>query len=230
MRWRKGNVLFLILLAVVLFAALSYVVTQSSRSSGKNISAEAAEAGAARILQFFTLLEATVQRMILSGVPLTQIDFYHAEIAGSQNNSLCNEDECHVFRPGGGGVSPVNFEDLTEAQTSVNIAGREGHLNFSVINVVGLGTSSNELAVRILGINDNICYLINQKHNLPDSPAFGFTGGAEVYASWSANVNGVLNASNVRMFGDDAPDLIGQRTFCIQQDGDSWLYHVLVPR
>lgn len=53
---RSGNVLFLILIAVALFAALSYVVAHSGRSSAGSTSRELAKLQAAQILGYFTSL------------------------------------------------------------------------------------------------------------------------------------------------------------------------------
>ena len=47
----EGNVLFLILIAVVLFAALSYAVTSSTRSGGGSVSKDKAKSYAAAIVQ-----------------------------------------------------------------------------------------------------------------------------------------------------------------------------------
>ena len=63
---QRGNILFLILLAVVLFAALSYAVT-SQRDGGKNASGESAKSHASALLQYAALVENTVHRMVMVG-------------------------------------------------------------------------------------------------------------------------------------------------------------------
>ena len=64
-RSEHGNVLFLILIAVALFAALSYVVTQSSRSGSGNIGKEDAKLAAAEILNYVTSVQTAVQTLML---------------------------------------------------------------------------------------------------------------------------------------------------------------------
>lgn len=53
---RAGNVLFLILIAVALFAALSYVVIQGTRSGGGSTQAENVKLETAKLMNFFTAI------------------------------------------------------------------------------------------------------------------------------------------------------------------------------
>ncbi|GBH32909.1 hypothetical protein, partial [Sphingobium xenophagum] len=61
-RSQRGNVLFLILLGVALFAALNYAVTSSMRGEGKSGSSESYELAVTQILQWATTLQHTVAR------------------------------------------------------------------------------------------------------------------------------------------------------------------------
>jgi len=72
---QKGNALFLILIAVALFAALSYAVTQSGRGSG-DISSEQNVLYASQITDFGAAVKTAITRMIVSGpATISTLDF-----------------------------------------------------------------------------------------------------------------------------------------------------------
>src|SRR5690606_2698113 len=63
----SGNVLFLILIAVALFAALSYAVTQSTRSGGGDASGETNLISSAQVTQYPASVRTSLVRMIIGG-------------------------------------------------------------------------------------------------------------------------------------------------------------------
>lgn len=92
MHKQNGNALFLILIAVALFAALSYVITQSGRSGGSTIDREQISLKAGQVAQYGAALRATVTRMIITGTPAATITFDTTASVG-------------VFAPSGGGAT-----------------------------------------------------------------------------------------------------------------------------
>lgn len=103
-RRQRGALLFMILLAVVLFAALSYAVTQSLRSGGKDGSSEKAQSKATEIIQYATLLEQTAMRLkLVNGCTDDQLS---AEVNGFFiNNSSPSDKRCHFFDSNGGAMA-----------------------------------------------------------------------------------------------------------------------------
>jgi len=100
----NGNVLFLILIAVVLFAALSYAVTQSNRSGGSEVTERELLKGAV-MAQYGISLRTSVQRMIISGVSAEDIEMHTA----GGNWIPCNTGDNCIFSPEGGGITPSDL-------------------------------------------------------------------------------------------------------------------------
>src|SRR5690348_16442752 len=72
----SGNVLFLILIAVALFAALSYAVTQSSRSGSGEATSEKSLISGAQITQYPAGVRTDIIRMVIdNNISIDQLEF-----------------------------------------------------------------------------------------------------------------------------------------------------------
>lgn len=157
-RSQRGNILFLILLAVVLFAALSYAVTQSMRGGGNNANKESASANVSEIVQYLTGVRASIQRMrLVNNCSDTQISFDYNNGASSclttetpatgyENANSPTDCRCHVFHPLGGGVpwrdgDNLKLPGVAAGNTTFNYVGKTS-LN-------GIGTNAADLYAAI---------------------------------------------------------------------------------
>ena len=103
---QNGNVLFLILIAVILFAVLSYAVTRSSRGGGPSADADKKNLDVSATLQYLTGIRAAIQRMMINGCDETQISFEMPATGTYYHNPNSPTDKhCNVFDPAGGGIS-----------------------------------------------------------------------------------------------------------------------------
>ena len=104
----RGSVLFIILLAVALFAALSYAVTSSTRSTGGDASKETNALNAAQMVQYTSVLDNQLMRMRISNnCDPSQISFenslaYVSSVSNYTNPSAPSNKTCHLFDPAGG--------------------------------------------------------------------------------------------------------------------------------
>ena len=65
---QSGNILFLILLAIILFVALSYAVNSGMRGGGKDAGNEKNSLSYSGILQSASLMENSLNRMMLTKI------------------------------------------------------------------------------------------------------------------------------------------------------------------
>lgn len=170
MKPNSGNVLFIILIAVALFAALSYAVTSSSRSGSGNVNKDKLEIQATSIIGFINSLTQATLRMNMSGVPNERISFVYdmkrknGTTASAFNNFACLQENCRVFTPSGGGIAPLTFQSAGIELTGYpNTATMPGYFEFYLMQWPQAGTSANDVAVRISSLHPQICETIDSK-------------------------------------------------------------------
>ncbi len=150
---QNGNALFLILIAVALFAALSYAVTQSGRGGG-SIDREQAEIQAAQITQFYTSVDTAIYRMQLSGIAETDICFYTGSNDVAYNYAACSDPGNLVFGNSGGGINYVPPPTGANDGTDWYFTG-DNRIN-------GLASTAYELSVVLENISLEVCNAINK--------------------------------------------------------------------
>lgn len=166
----KGNVLFLILIAVALFAALSYAVTQSTRSGGGDASKETNLVNAAGLTQYPASIKTSITRMLVSsGVTADDLLFDLPPFTDLTTTTLQARG---VFYPGttsgGGGGATYN-----PAPANVMANNSPGTWYFNGENqVVNIGTggalsASNADVIAFLpGVSLSVCQSIHQRLGL----------------------------------------------------------------
>lgn len=171
----RGNALFLILIAVALFAALSYAITQSSRGGGRSAESEKNVIAASQLLQIGSALRATVQRLQLGGVAVENIRLH----SNTGPTEACTEtDGTCVFDPSGGGMTwPVLPADIFVDASASSYYGffETGEASratgMPAISIDGVGTTAPETLFVIAGITDSLCKAINKMAGLEGIPA-----------------------------------------------------------
>ena len=161
-RGERGNVLFLILIAVALFAALSYAVTQSTRSGGGSTEREQSILSGASMTQHPTALRTAIIRMILGGVDVSDLEFNApADFTGA--NALTTEAQ-GVFHPNGGGAvfqsAPADLIDGTGLGTWFYNA------NFDVEGLGRDGIDGNDITAFLPNVTQAICRQINAEFSI----------------------------------------------------------------
>lgn len=157
----KGNVLFLILIAVALFAALSYAVTQSTRSGGGSTEKEKAILSGASLTQHPTAIRTGLIRMVLGGVDVSDIKFNAPSLFGSlQSTEL-------VFHPNGGGA----VYQFAPADVMRGLGQGTWHFNanFDLPNIGTDGPGGNDIIAFLPGITQAVCRRVNDEFSI--SPA-----------------------------------------------------------
>lgn len=242
----RGNVLFLILIAVALFAALSYAVTSSSRSGGGDANSETNLISSAQLTQYPASVRTAIVRMIISSnTPVDELEF-------NPPNDFANLTDLDagagtnygygVFHPDGGGAvfAPV--------PPDVMAGSNQGNWTFNGdFEIVNIGTSSagssdgNEVIAFLAGISPSVCNKINDKLGIPNIPVItaSIEGADAATLGYARMMDNGLSIHTTEIVlgtggaaGSNIADLDGQPYACFRNTatGDYVYYHVLVER
>ena len=243
-----GNVLFLILIAVALFAALSYAVSSSTRGGKKGGLPEAELVKTSTIVQYGAQIKTAIDRMkIIHGVQNWEICFDHAAWGHTNYNyASCNNVETNIFDSEGGGVA-FGTPDPEWLDPANAARPRYGQYIYEAWRVQDIGTNSgsggsmNDLIMILPHLKREVCIKINEELGItnpsgePPVEANGYN--ASYFKCHFGESGSWCYGSSVQTAIDGAGDeLAGQESGCARftnalGGGTSYMYYqVLVAR
>ncbi len=218
---QSGNVLFYILIAVAMLAALSFAVSQGNRGGTQGLNEDRAKLYAGEIIEYANTVANAVAQIKLRGYSDTEISFENSIVSG-YGNPNCTDDVCKIFHPSGGGLSylkpaPEWLDNSFSANNYYNQWLISGTNWVTGIGISALGGASNcidgsgncrELLIVLPYIKEQLCKEINKMthHGKADGTAFvdaGNSAGRTIdvkfigtYATSGANMGEASPASD----------------------------------
>ena len=229
---QHGNILFLILIAVVLFAALSYAVTQSSRGGG-NADKEQLELRTASFVNYSNNIAVTVDRLLISQrCAENELSFEKSPFDGTDSDYV-NSDapldfSCHIYHPQGGGIPSPNVGDFQGIVGQTSEYEVYGSTNNSIAGVLHPTSGyAADLSIIVRGVSENACISINESIGitLPIPIDSGDLNVAPFDGDYTSvdNVDGTINYASSPWVG------VGSEYSCFEEQatGDFIYFHVL---
>ena len=229
---QRGNVLFLILIAVVLFAALSYAVTSSSRSGDGNSNAENSALQASQLDSYIASIRTAIQRMIIvGGCSDEELSFERSPYNGTDTDYLNPNSpldfSCHIFHPSGGAVANSEFEFSDD----VIFSGRNtvaGHGNDNTFS-----SASNELILMAPRIDLSVCQALNERNGV-GAPPHGPLDITTANASTSY-FRGTYTCCTSYFQSPSIPQpyaacIDPNNINAVDRNGENWFYNILLVR
>lgn len=230
--FEKGNVLFYILIAVAMIAALSYAVAQSGRGNIQKLKEEKAGILAQEILDYTNTLSSAVTQIKLRGVKDSELCFDDANWPGSvdYNHAGCTDNFNHVFHIEGAGLT-LNFppnEAMNESASPDDLWHFTGATEIQNVGSTCNGDNCTDLIVTVDELNKETCLAINDMigmNNPSDNPPVDSTYDNTEYQGSFGYVETVGNEAG-------GTDLIGASSGCFYASALAKyvFYKVLVAR
>ncbi len=217
----SGSAIIWILIAVSLFAALSYAISSSSQTSTSMITDEQAKAYANQIIAYGSAVKSAVKRLQLRGCKDTEISFENNVVAGYANPNAPSNKSCHVFDVAGGGVSwnQPNSSWINRNFSSSNLYNKWITSGRPIVpgigkNTCGGGTGNcSELSIFLPYVTKEICIKINETLgvNNPSGEPFNETTGICLY-----DTNKFVGSYGAGSCGIDNGAVTGKKAACLK--------------
>jgi hypothetical protein len=233
----RGNVVWFILLAIALTAALTITLSRSADKGGQTGDTERNRVQASEILRYATGLERAIDNLALQGVSESLISFENDSVAGYANaNCPDKKSNCALFYTGGGSnyMTPRK-EWLDTAYKSHALFGQWFITGHTCVEDVGLGDATcnndgndnEDLVIFLPFVTEDLCRQINTLLNISGDPP------VETGTAWDEN-----NTKFTGSFGEgQILNQSGRRSGCFQAGngdepptGSYTFYHVLLER
>ncbi|PZQ48022.1 MAG: hypothetical protein DI551_02220 [Micavibrio aeruginosavorus] len=222
----SGNMLFLILIAVALFAALSYVVTYTTRSGSGDASSEKTKLIASEIFNHAISVQSAITRIYLGGCSLETLNF-KSVVDGTlhENPDAPVNGHCDVFSNTGGGAVANEPDKNWTNQATYYYAGSAALTN---VGTTCTEASCADLVMILRGITPELCTELNKRNGILTPIASLPTDtqeGCPYKGTFDCNGN-----NNVEVIFAD-PELRGHSSICYNDTVHGYTYtHALLER
>lgn len=227
---QSGNVLFYILVAVALLAALSYAVSASSRGSVQQLGEERARLYAVQLIEYADAMALGVAQLRLRGTDLESLCFDHDRWGGADySHAGCADTRNRVFHPDGAAIAWANAPE--QAMDAASLPDNLWHV-YADNEVQGVGTTTGaadgaDLVLMADELSLAVCQQINRLLGVTDA-----TSAPPVDTVYgTAKFTGAFGYT--RTIGDEDAALAGKTAACFQKTANPpryVFYKVLVAR
>ncbi len=230
--FQRGNILFLILLAIVLFAALSYAIMGQREQAPASMHKEQANSLAAALIQEASLLEQNVMRTkVVENIPDYGFDFVGVNSVNASNGTCTAmpvASTCRMIRTTGKSML------LTMPDWARTGDASDSYARFLMIQIHNVATSLDELVYLRGYLRKEVCEAINRglgitniDLSLPD------TIGGAANRNYDGTLTALLDTSGAQL-GEPSTGvagIAGRNSFCAYNSSWGYIFvHVLIPR
>ena len=207
---QRGAVFIYILMAVALFAALTYAVSRGNRGGTSTLTDQQAKLAAQEIIDYGNTVANAVQKLRLRGCTDTEISFENNTYAGYINAGAPTDKSCHVFDVNGGNIQYAKSPEPYFFPS--NPIWRRSYGFMRGTEWQGYGTTCgaaecSDLVMILSPLDENLCLQLNKLVGITGSvPEESIIGGTNFTGTYDFQEN----------FGDEALSAVGKQGACVK--------------
>jgi hypothetical protein len=222
----RGNALIYVLIAIVLFAALSFTMGRQTDTGEASVLDDGqVELLAGQLISYAAQAESAVNQMLYSGAREDELDFTLPNDTGF-DSVTASDNIKKVFHPQGGGLTPGELDPKAVGGTAsvVDAGWYLGAFN----NTEWTKTAANDVMLSAFQVSDQVCAKLNEK--IKGDPAIPQIAGP-------ANLFNLFVDPAIHGIGSSAAftealcaDCAGYSSLCVGKAGTNVFYTIVGPR